>query len=315
MIAHIGEFAALGTAVSWTIGALVMEEGVKRVGVMAVNTLKVAFGSLYLALLAFALTGHFFPLDVTARSWLFLGTSGFIGFVIGDYFLLHAYAMIGSRLAMLLLALSVPLTTVSAWVVWGERPGPASLAGMALCVFGICLTVMAGWKNARKSESVSEASSAGDAGSRIAANSRRYRKGVLYGVVSAVSTVIATLFTKAGASGVAAVSATQIRIGSAFVGFLLFAAATKKTGEIAATFRSRRDLALVATGGIFGPFIGVGCMLFALQHAGAGVVSTLTSLSPVLIIAPSVLLFKRKVLAAEVIGACLAMVGLAFMFL
>jgi len=305
MIAHIGEFAALGTAVSWTIAALVMEEGVKRVGVMAVNTLKVAFGSLYLALLAFALTGHFFPLDVTARSWLFLGASGFIGFVIGDYFLLHAYAMIGSRLAMLLLALSVPMTAISAWIVWGERPDPASLAGMALCVFGICLTVMAGWKNSKA------AAGAAPDGS----NSRRYRKGVLYGVVSAVSTVIATLFTKAGASGVEAVSATQIRIGSAFVGFLLFAAATKKTGEIAAAFRSRRDLALVATGGIFGPFIGVGCMLFALQHAGAGVVSTLTSLSPVLIIAPSVLLFKRKVLAAEVIGACLAVTGLAFMFL
>ena len=305
MIAHIGEFAALGTAVSWTIGALVMEEGVKRVGVMAVNTLKVAFGSLYLALLAFALTGYFFPLNVPAQSWFFLGASGFIGFVIGDYFLLHAYAMIGSRLAMLLLALSVPLTTVSAWIVWGERPGPAALAGMSLCVFGICLTVMAGWKGAKNAVG----------NSSTAPNSRRYRKGVIYGVLSAVATVFATLLTKAGASGVEPVSATQIRIASAFVGFLLFAAVTKKTGEIAATFRSRKDLALVATGGIFGPFIGVGCMLFALQHAGAGVVSTLTSLSPVLIIPPSVLLFKRKVLAAEVVGACLAMAGLAFMFL
>ena len=308
MIAHIGEFAALGTAVSWTIGALVMEEGVKRVGVMAVNTLKVAFGSLYLALLAFALTGHFFPLNVPALSWAYLAASGLIGFVIGDYYLLHAYAMIGSRLAMLLLALSVPLTAISAWIIWGERPGLASLAGMVLCVFGICVTVMAGWKGS-KSGAGSVSGAAPDA-----PNSRRYRKGVIYGCLSAVATVIATLCTKTGVLGVDPVSATQIRIASAFAGFLVFAIVTKKIGEIGATFKRRRDIALVATGGFFGPFVGVGCMLFALQHAGAGVVSTLTSLSPVLIIPPSVLLFKRKVLAAEVAGACLAMVGLAFMF-
>jgi drug/metabolite transporter (DMT)-like permease len=304
MIAHIGELAALGTAVSWTIGALVMEEGVKRVGVMAVNTLKVAFGSLYLAVLALALTGHLFPLNVPPVSWAYLAASGFIGFVIGDYFLLHAYAMIGSRLAMLLLALSVPLTALSAWIVWGERPGLAALAGMALCVIGICLTVMAGWKGSKR----------GAAAAPDAPNSRRYRKGVIYGCLSAIATVIATLFTKSGAAGVDPVNATQIRIASAFAGFLLVAVAAKKSGEIVATFRSRRDIALVATGGFFGPFVGVGCMLFALQHAEAGIVSTLTSLSPVLIILPSVLFFKRKVFAAEIIGACLAMVGLALMF-
>lgn len=304
MVAHIGELAAFGTAVSWTIASLIMEEAVRRSGVMAVNTLKVAFGTVYLALLAFFLNGSFFPANVPLSAWLFLVASGLIGFVLGDYFLFHAYALIGSRLSMLLMAISVPLTTLSASIIWGEKPGRWALAGIALCVAGIAVTVTSGGKKDASAASVS-----GDA-----SRSFRYRKGVIYGVLSAVFNTVAMLLTKAGASGVDSVSATQIRIFSAFAGFLCFAIVTRKTAEIAGAIKIRRNLALIALGGIFGPFVGVSCLLFALQHAGAGVVSTLSSLTPVLIIPPAVLIFRRKVQFAEIVGACLAMCGLALLF-
>jgi uncharacterized membrane protein len=143
----------------------------------------------------------------------------------------------------------------------------------------------------------------------------RYRKGVAFGVLSALAMAGATLLTKSGAVGVNPVSATQIRIGSALAGFVAFAAVTGKMGEVTAALRNRTWLPLIALGAVFGPFVGVGLLLFAIQHAEAGIVSTLSSLTPVLIIPPSVLFFGRRVGVAEIVGACVAVFGLALLFI
>jgi drug/metabolite transporter (DMT)-like permease len=299
MTAHIGELAAFGTAVSWTVAALIMENAVRRVGVMAVNTLKVAFGSVYLLALAFLVTGNPLPAGLSPSAWIFLSASGLVGFVIGDYFLLHAYSWIGSRLSMLVLSLSVPFTAIGAFVVFGERSGPWSLAGMALCVGGISLAVVSGNRGSPSGGS---------------AEPGRYRLGVLYGILSAIAMAAATLLTKAGAKGVNTISATQVRIASALAGFILFALATGKLGEVGKAIRNRTALSLIATASVFGPFVGVGLLLFAIQNADAGVVSTLSSLSPILIIPPSVIVFRRKVAPLAILGAVLAVAGLALFF-
>jgi drug/metabolite transporter (DMT)-like permease len=314
MISRIGEFAAFGTSVSWTIGALIMERSVKRVGVMAVNTLKVAFGSVYLALFSFFLTGQLFPLHAPPAAWLYLGASAFFGFVIGDYFLFHAYELIGSRLAMLLMSISVPLTAVGALFVFGERLGLSSILGIAICVSGIALTVISGKPSA---DSGDDAGGGASAGSSFAKQSHaaRYAKGVAYGLLSGLFMAVATLMTKKGAADIVPVAATQIRIFCAFVGFVAFALVTGKIGEVGRALRNPAGVGSVAAGGIFGPFIGVGLLLFALQNANAGIVSTLSSFSPVLIILPSVVLFRRRVTPGEIAGAVIAVAGLAVLFL
>lgn len=298
---HIGELAALGTALSWTLAALFMEHAVAKVGIMAVNTLKVAFGTLYLAVLSLVLTGSPFPSDVSSTAWLFLSASGFVGFVIGDYFLLSTYVYLGSATAMLLMSLSVPVTAVAAFFLFGERLGPWSLAGMALCVAGISVTIASG--RIKKTDGA-DASSEG----------RFYVKGVFFGVLSAICMAAGTLLTKAGASGVGSVAATQIRIGSALLGFLVVAAFSGKMVEVKRAVQDRKSLGIISLGGIFGPFVGVGLLLFAIQHAEAGLVSTLSSLSPVFILPPTAFLLKRKVTAGQVAGAVLAMLGLALIF-
>ena len=299
MNTHLGEIAALVTAVSWTAAAIIMEQATHRSGVMAVNTLKVAFGTIYLAILAVIMNAQIFPLDLSPHVWLLVGGSGLIGFVIGDYFLLHAYALIGARLGMLLLSISVPLTAVAAWLIFGEQLGSWAIAGIVATTFGIALTVMVG----RNPGAVSGRSPG------------NYRKGVTFGILSAIAMAAATLLTKAGAQGIDSISATQVRILSALIGFIVFAIFTRKTPEINQALRNGKSMGLIALGGIFGPFVGVGCLLFALQNAEAGIVSTLSSLTPVLIIAPSIFIFKKRVSIPEIIGACIAMGGVSLLFL
>ncbi len=202
---HICELAALVTAVSWTIGAMIFEGVTRRAGVMAVNTIKVFFGSLYLAILAFFTVGQIFPTQLGLHTWLLMSASGLVGFVIGDYFLFTAYQLIGSRMGMLLMSASVPLTAIAGFFIYGETLGNWALLGMVATMGGIILTVMAGGHQRRQAvvdpESKAHHPSAAD-----------YRQGVIFGLCSAVAMAGATLLTKAGATGVEPIAATQIRI-------------------------------------------------------------------------------------------------------
>jgi drug/metabolite transporter (DMT)-like permease len=298
MIEKFGEVAALVTAVSWTAAAMIFERVSKMTGVTSVNTFKVAFGTIYLAVLAVLLGNNVFPFDFPVKSWIYMSISGFVGFVIGDYFLFNAYVMIGSRIAMLLMAASVPMTAIASYFLFGESIGQWGLYGIVLAVSGISLTVVSG-----KKEAVKDITKA------------RYMKGVIFGLLSAVAMAAGTLFTKVGAENVSPVAATQVRILSALFGFILFVLIFRKTSEIFKTLRDFNALKLIAIGSIFGPFIGVGALLYALQHTKAGVVSTISSLTPVLIIAPSIIFFKKRVSVLEIAGACIAIGGVALLFM
>jgi drug/metabolite transporter (DMT)-like permease len=54
--------------------------------------------------------------------------------------------------------------------------------------------------------------------------------------------------------------------------------------------------------------------LIAIQHTNTGVAATLMSIVPVLIIIPTVLIYKQKVTAKEIIGAFISVCGVALFF-
>ena len=70
----------------------------------------------------------------------------------------------------------------------------------------------------------------------------------------------------------------------------------------------------IVPGSFFGPFFGVSFSLLAVQHTDVGIASTLMAMVPVLIILPSVPLFKQKVSLAKVAGAVLSVVGVTLFF-
>jgi drug/metabolite transporter (DMT)-like permease len=76
----------------------------------------------------------------------------------------------------------------------------------------------------------------------------------------------------------------------------------------------RKAMWCVLASTIFGPFIGVSASLLATQFTSAGIAQTLFALTPILIIAPSVLLFHQKVTLREVLGAVISVVGVCLFF-
>jgi drug/metabolite transporter (DMT)-like permease len=71
----------------------------------------------------------------------------------------------------------------------------------------------------------------------------------------------------------------------------------------------------LAVGAVFGPFLGVSFSLIAVQHTDAGIAQTIMSLVPVLILIPAVVINKEKLRFREVLGAFIAVAGVALFFL
>jgi drug/metabolite transporter (DMT)-like permease len=89
----------------------------------------------------------------------------------------------------------------------------------------------------------------------------------------------------------------------------------KRWKEIAASFQDKIAIRNISIGSFFGPFLGVSFSLLAVQHTATGIVSTITSISPILIIPASIMIFKEKVLPKEILGAVVSLVGVTFLFL
>lgn len=72
---------------------------------------------------------------------------------------------------------------------------------------------------------------------------------------------------------------------------------------------------LIALGSLVGPFIGVSLQLISLQYTTAGVSSTIIAIMPVLIIPLSIIIYKEKITAREILGALCSVLGVGILFL
>ncbi len=138
----LGQLAALGTAVCWTVSALAFAAAGRRTGVLALNLIRLVMALPFLALATWGLRGLPLPVDASARAWGWLSISGVVGFIFGDLCLLRSYMLIGPRLASLMMSLAPLLTALIGWLVLGETLSGRDALGMALTVGGIAWAVL-----------------------------------------------------------------------------------------------------------------------------------------------------------------------------
>ena len=87
-----------------------------------------------------------------------------------------------------------------------------------------------------------------------------------------------------------------------------------KWKKVFCTFTDTKAISRISLGSLFGPFLGVSFSLIAVQHTSAGIAATLMSIVPVLIIFPSVVIFKQKVTFRGIAGAVVSVAGVSFFF-
>lgn len=296
MQAHLGELAALGAAICWTLNSIAYEAAGKKVGSLAVNFLRLFVAFLLSSLAALATRGLLLPTDAGGHIWFWLLISGLLGFVLGDIFLFEAYVQIGSRVSLLIMSASPPLAALVGFLLMGETISLLGFLGMFLTTAGISLVIL--------SRSPDE--------KRVRLN--RPARGILYASLGALGQALGLIFSKYGMGSYNAFAATQIRLVAAFLGFTVIISVRGKWREIKAAFDHKRALGQIALGSALGPFIGVNLSLLALQRTATGIVSSITSLSPILIVPLSVLVFKESVRPREVLGALVSILGVILLF-
>ena len=88
-----------------------------------------------------------------------------------------------------------------------------------------------------------------------------------------------------------------------------------KWNKVKTAVKNKRGMLFTGLGSVFGPFLGVSFSLLAVQNTNTGIAATIMAIVPVLIIPPAILIFKEKVNLKEVIGAMIAVGGVALLFL
>lgn len=300
-----GELAALLTAVFWTITALAFESASKKIGSLAVNIMRLFLAMIFLGIFGWFASGSFFPENATFHNWLWLSVSGLVGFVIGDLFLFQSYVVIGARISMLIMALAPPIAALTGWLLMDETMNVRSLFGMFLTLLGICIAILA-----RKEKVIGEKTSYMKMNLRF-----KYPiRGLLLAFGGAAGQGVGLVLSKYGMADYDVFAATQIRVITGVIGFVVVITIYGTWYRVKAAFSNLPAMKSLSLGAFFGPFLGVSFSLMAVKYTSSGIASTIMSIVPILIIVPSVLLFHEKVSKQEILGAILAVGGVSLFF-
>lgn len=294
---RIGELAALSTAFSWTITGLAFESAGKKVGSTVLNFITLIFGFSFLSIFTYFTRGHLFPVDASVHNWVWLSLSGIIGFFIGDLFLFQSYIEIGTRISLLILASSPPITAILGFVFLKEEISIAGVLGMLITFLGISIVILSkdsGEKRFKFTHSI---------------------KGLIFAFLGAIGQSVGTILSKLGMNGYNAFAATQIRVLAGFISLVILFSYLNKWSDIKRAIGNKKAIATIALGSVFGSFLGVSLQLVSLQHVSAGITTTITSITPVIIIPFSIFVYKEKIKTKEILGAILSVSGVGVLFL
>ena len=347
---YFGELIAIAVAVSWTFTALFFEFAGNRVGSLVVNLLRLFFAFFLLGAMLFFTTGSFLPVNADGMTWLWMSLSGLVGFVFGDLCLFYSYILITARFSQLLMTLAPPFAALFGWMMLGENLSPMGFVGMAVTMTGIAISILKrGGKTqpsgsqtdpSRQIESgqikdetlvagVSSISVVTDPGSSAKRGIHLHLplKGVLLGLGGALGQGLGIVLSKIGmnhyadaAQGTEVASyipfaATQMRIITGVIGFALIIFLTGRKALLTTGIKDRKAVSAIFMGAIFGPFVGVSLSLMAVQHTNTAIASTIMATTPIIILIPYVLLYKKRITLIEILGAILSVAGVSLFFM
>lgn len=299
---YYGEIAGVGTAICWTATSMFFEAAGKRIGSLSVNLIRLLMAFVLLGTVNWLSRGLFLPTDASMHNLIWLSLSGLIGFTIGDLLLFQAFVVVGARISMLVMALSPPIAAIGGWLILGETMDIRAIMGMAITLSGIMMVVLnrpvktADGKKARLKDWFTNP------------------MGLLLAFGGATGQAIGLVLSKKGMADYDVVASTHIRVMAGAIGFMIVFFFIKRWHKVFAALKNGKGMLFTSGGAFFGPFLGVTLSLVAVKFTSAGIAQTLMSLTPVIIILPSVLIFKEKVTLREIIGAFIAVAGVAFFF-
>ena len=302
---YLGELISIGVAFSWTATALLSEYGSKRLGNLTLNVLRLSLALLFSMLLFWAVQGSPLPAGGTPEAYGWMLLSGLVGYVVGDFCLFQCYIIIGSRYGQLFMTLAPLAAALTAWVSLGQQMTAMSIVAMLLTLLGIAISVLG-------------------RGEHHCVSLKLPLNGVLFAVGAAVCQGVGLVLSKIGMDHYEAeaipdwlvpFSANFFRCVAGVAGFTLLLYVREGFSPLREALADRKGMTVATATTIFGPFVGVGFSLMAVQYTSAGIASTLMALTPIIIILPSWWLFRQPITWKAVVGAVISCIGVSLFFM
>lgn len=293
-MSHLGEWAALATAVIWSCSSMVFTAATKRIGAPPVNYVRLVMATALLSITIYALR---IPMDLNATQAVWLLLSGLTGLVFGDTYLFRAFHRIGARLSMLIMSSSPALAAVLAYAALGEVLAWEAVLGMVVTMSGIALVVFQRHEDERR---------------------RPDAAGLVYAFLGSLGQAVGLVCARfAFDSGTLnSVAAVFVRIASSTAIMTLFFLFKGQLSRLfLAVSGDTRTLSLTAVGTLLGPYLGITLSLVAIQYTRIGIASTIMATVPIVMLPMVVVVYGEKLTWKAVIGALAAVGGVALLFM
>jgi drug/metabolite transporter (DMT)-like permease len=302
----VGETAAIGTSILWTSGSIFFASAARRIGPLSVNAFRIVMAVTLLGSTHLFTFGTIVP-SANDSQWFYMGLSGVIGLALGDFGYFGALALIGPRRGVLLMSLAPIFSALSAYMILGETLGLWAIIGIATVLSGVCVVIL------EREEKTGE----------LPLSKKQKTVGVLLGLGGSLGQGIGLVISKYGMIAVAddpsaplnPLSATLIRMFTATIFIWIFILFIGRWSRVWKSFGDKKAISRTIGGAVSGPFLGVWLSMVAVTYTVAGVAATLMSLMPVMIIPVVWILYKQKTSWRGILGAGIAVTGVAILFL
>lgn len=284
---------SLGAAATFALSAMLIDRVNGRVAILQLARwqMGIAFA---VTLAVSALLGGW----QTVAAWQFglLAASSAAGIMLASLTYFGAIMFAGPRISALLFTLASPFALLMGYVALGETVSASQGAGIALILFGITLAITAPADAPVVGRSV-----------------RPFWQGIALGVITSMGQAAGSLLARpAMAAGVEPVTAMAIRSGLGFAFFLALMVIPMARRSMPL---GRSELVNIGGSAILGMFIGMSFLMAALARGEVGIVSTLSSTTPILILPMLWATTGKRPSVAAWVGAILAVAGTALISL
>ncbi len=294
----IADIAALSAALIWAFTSTISVGPAREVGPVAFNRIRMVIVFVMMAAVAASYGGW---QTIRIEDLGILALSGFIGIFVGDTALFTGLSRLGPRRNSILFATNAPISAVLGYFFLSEILNAGSIVGCTLVMAGVVLSIIFGKRRGQVHhwEDVH--------GSLII--------GVGFGLLAGLSQAVGAIIAKpALAAGADPIAVSAIRVGVAALCLLLTLMTPGKRGRAKVKI-TLRLFGRIALSGFLGMGVGMSLLLFALARESTGIVMTLSSMMPVMILPILWISTRERPALGAAVGAGLAAVGTGLIFL
>ena len=291
-------FLALLAAFSWSISSLISADITRILGGIGFNRLRLIFVSIMLLSYA-TLQKTWDTINIEYLNVIIV--SGVIGIFLGDTLLFMALKRIGPRRNNILFSLAAPFTVILNILALQQKMSLIEITGCILVFIGVVVAISYGnSKNNNHRWELIEGS---------------IKIGILFGILAALCQSIGLIMMKPildqGADPIAS-AAIRCTISA----LLLSLTYISKSNLIGSNINFTTSTILkTIISGFLGMALGMSLLLIALQKADAGIVATLSSTSPIMILFLLWIITKKIPSIGAWIGTIIAIIGTGLIFI